>query len=552
MKPKSVLLADTDPEFSSCVREFLRQHEVALVYWVSAIPMSLQVKEFNPDCVIITSRMFASITPEQCGQLARHTRVLLLLEEDIEQTDLLAWIDEGVADFLGLPINLDLLWAKIKRMTELKRVYTRLEEQAKLQQVLIDEKKQEEELARHVLHHISKYDDDAESDNYYQIFIQPSDTFNGDFVATMQSPGGNIYFLLLDATGHGLAAAISILPITGAFRAMVSKGLEVAAIAHELNRKIHNELPDDRFVAACLLEVNVHTNELLVWNAGMPDVLLIDDNQELQVRIKSSHLPLGILSPQEFSPKFAKFGQELIHHIVACSDGLIEQSGTNGELFGMRGLLEGVQHFNLDDKWVDKLIGELREFSEGVPQEDDITLFHLDRRKIEPFRETLGAQVQSEHGELRLELLAKGTQLKRFDAPGLIAKVLECTSLFVDIRQRAFTVVSELFNNALEHGVLGLSSTLKQDPEGFADYYQQREDRLNNVKEIDWVRISMRYDPREHSLSFDVGDSGSGFDVDALNHTQNEFSGRGLALVRKLAHTVTCIPPGNVTQVIIK
>ena len=411
MKPKSVLLADTDSKFSTDIREFLRRHEVALIDWVSAIPLALQVKEFNPDCVIITSRMFSAITPEQCGNLAKHTHVLLLLEEDIDQTDLLVWIDEGVEDFLALPTNLELLWAKIKRMTELKRVYTRLEEQAKLQQVLIAEKKQEEELARHVLHHISKYDDDAEAADYYQIFIQPSDTFNGDFVATMQSPGGNIYFLLLDATGHGLAAAISILPITGAFRAMVSKGFVVAAIAHELNRKIHNELPDDRFVAACLLEVNVHTNELLVWNAGMPDVLLLDDNQELLARIKSSHLPLGILSPQEFSPKFAKFGQELIHHIVACSDGLIEQSGLNGELFGMRGLLDGVQRFTLDDKWVGKLIDELRKFSEGIPQEDDITLFHLDSRKIVPFRETLLAQIHSEHGELRVELMARGTQL---------------------------------------------------------------------------------------------------------------------------------------------
>ena len=44
--------------------------------------------------------------------------------------------------------------------------------------------------------------------------------------------------------------------------------------------------------------------------------------------------------------------------------------------------------------------------------------------------------------------------------------------------QSLFTVMTELYVNALDHGVLGLDSNLKSDQDGFETYFLTRESRL--------------------------------------------------------------------------
>jgi hypothetical protein len=53
-----------------------------------------------------------------------------------------------------------------------------------------------------------------------------------------------------------------------------------------------------------------------------------------------------------------------------------------------------------------------------------------------------------------------------------------------DLRPRGgalYTVLAELYSNALEHGLMGLDSRLKCDAEGFARYYAERRERLQNL-----------------------------------------------------------------------
>ena len=56
------------------------------------------------------------------------------------------------------------------------------------------------------------------------------------------------------------------------------------------------------------------------------------------------------------------------------------------------------------------------------------------------------------------------------------------------------TVLSELYANALEHGVLGLDSRLKHDAQGFADYYRERSLRLAR-QDDGFVRIDLEVEP---------------------------------------------------------
>ena len=43
---------------------------------------------------------------------------------------------------------------------------------------------------------------------------------------------------------------------------------------------------------------------------------------------------------------------------------------------------------------------------------------------------------------------------------------------------KLFLVLAELVSNAIDHGVLGLDSSIKREPDGFQRYLQQRQERL--------------------------------------------------------------------------
>jgi two-component sensor histidine kinase len=106
-----------------------------------------------------------------------------------------------------------------------------------------------------------------------------------------------------------------------------------------------------------------------------------------------------------------------------------------------------------------------------------------------------------------------------------------------------FSVLAELYSNALEHGVLGLDSVLKSDAEGFAEYYRLRHERLVNLSE-GFVRFHLQIvpEPGGGRLIMRIEDSGQGFDGPAILRQQmglGSLCGRGLFLVRQLSERCT-------------
>ncbi|MDU5675994.1 MAG: two-component system response regulator HsbR, partial [Pseudomonas aeruginosa] len=125
-----------------------------------------------------------------------------------------------------------------------------------------------------------------------------------------------------------------------------------------------------------------------------------------------------------------------------------------------------------------------------------------------------------------------------------------------DLRARGgalYTVLAELYSNALEHGVIGLDSTMKSDAAGFARYYQERVSRLQALRD-GYVRLHLDLAPHGAGgrLLVRVEDSGEGFDVErALNavERQERLCGRGLRLIRELSDRCQWSADGKVVSV---
>jgi anti-sigma regulatory factor (Ser/Thr protein kinase) len=101
---------------------------------------------------------------------------------------------------------------------------------------------------------------------------------------------------------------------------------------------------------------------------------------------------------------------------------------------------------------------------------------------------------------------------------------------------KLFLVLSELFNNALDHGVLKLDSRMKNQQEGMELYFETRAARL---AELEQGQIVMHLEKMGCSpcacMKISMTDSGDGFEFadhrisDVDNNEQRH--GRGIALL---------------------
>ena len=74
------------------------------------------------------------------------------------------------------------------------------------------------------------------------------------------------------------------------------------------------------------------------------------------------------------------------------------------------------------------------------------------------------------------------SSLKTFDPLPLLLNVISEVPHLRQSSSVLYTVLSELLNNAIEHGVLKLSSEIKNSPAGFAEYYRLRKEGLENIE----------------------------------------------------------------------
>jgi len=143
--------------------------------------------------------------------------------------------------------------------------------------------------------------------------------------------------------------------------------------------------------------------------------------------------------------------------------------------------------------------------------------------------------------------------LKRFNPmPYLLQLLLEVHGLRAQ-SGALYSVMSELYSNALEHGVLGLDSSLKHDASGFAQYYRERNARLDELND-GHVRVHLHVTPLGDGgrLVVEVEDSGQGFDVArvlARPLDSDRLSGRGVSLVRQLSHQACWSDDGRSARV---
>ncbi len=115
------------------------------------------------------------------------------------------------------------------------------------------------------------------------------------------------------------------------------------------------------------------------------------------------------------------------------------------------------------------------------------------------------------------------------------------------------TILTELYNNAVDHGLLDLSSEIKTEL-GLENYYQLRKDKLNAL-DVGTVDLSISYEPQDQLLTIHIVDTGAGFNYKkytAMPLMLHKVSGKGLYIIHRLADKVDYRNNGNDITVVYK
>lgn len=466
------------------------------------------------------------------------------------EAEVLETFDAGADAYIRKPVADRSLHARLRPIMRALMLQRESDERAGELQRRYEAEETEKRLAQHLMTRLINAD--KLRDPALQHWVSPAQTLSGDLVAAARTPGGVLHVLLADGTGHGLAASLNVLPITAPFYRMTERGFGIGAIARELNAKLREMMPVNRFVAATLAAVDFREQAVQVWNGGNPMAWLLGPNGHAECVFASGHVPLGLVEDEDFDESVESCALQPGSQLVLYSDGLIEAEDAAGEVFGEERLALLLGQAPLHER-LDRVKEGLSAHLSGRGAHDDVSLVLVkydDSVTLPRVRAPAPLRPAQAASAWRLELRLGPAELRGMD---VVPMLLGTLNHFESLRPHAgalFIILSELYNNALDHGVMGLSSALKRQADGMEIYLEQRAARLAALSSggIE-IEIEHLNGAEGEQLSILCRDSGAGFDYKSVGAddgagAQSAF-GRGLTLVRSLTERLEFSGSGN-------
>ena len=207
----------------------------------------------------------------------------------------------------------------------------------------------------------------------------PCDDAGGDFFDYFDLPDGRLCFMLGDATGHGIGAALLATTARASLRALVSAAdgdIDLGDVVTRLNTLADADFALDRFITLCVCVLDPHSGELTYVNAGHdPPMLVLRADGKCDEEFTASGPPIGVLPHIEFLqdrvPSLSPGDR-----IVLASDGIHEAINCKEEQFGKqrtREVIAGNMHLP-SAQLIDTLLHECGRFRGTAAQHDDVTM----------------------------------------------------------------------------------------------------------------------------------------------------------------------------------
>ncbi len=490
-----------------------------------------------------------------CCNLADHLRsaergyrgAIVFLSHSEDSTLLVKLFEHG-DDVVIKPFSQAVLLAKLLAMQRTRALYLQLDKHNRELEQFRSQTEAEVQIATDVFSYINAQNLPAVPG--VTTFLSAYSSFSGDLLLMAPRPGEGFNVLIADITGHGLPAAIGTIPIAETFFTMTSKGFGVGDIAREMNKVFRKRMPDYLLCAAILIAVQDNGQRLHIWSGGMPAQFILDKHGRVESFIKSRHMALGALLDSEFEDSVISIDLHRDQQILCFTDGVTETNNKTGELFGEDNLLSAIAA-SADTGIIERIIGALYRFVGNGKLSDDVTVFCFNNAEytgVAPSATTTDMEeVDGFRWQTHLQL--DPPQLRNENPLELIFSTLPAHPIIRAARADISFIINELFINALDHGLLGLQSEMKEQEDGLLEYFSQRAQRLAALDE-GCIELEITCTVSEGIGAFTIrcSDSGPGFSFAAALRTEESdwrHSGRGLSTVAAMCDELESNECGN-------
>lgn len=209
-------------------------------------------------------------------------------------------------------------------------------------------------------------------DVQFDLFYRPMRELGGDFVQAWTDPLDRFHVVVIDVTGHGLAAAMTVNRLAGELDRIRAENplISPSAVLAGLNRYIHLTLARHViFGTAVAAQLDAHTGRLVVANAGHPAAVLRRRAGSVESRESTAFL-LGAIPHSEFTVT-----EEVTHlapgdTLLLVTDGVIEARDRRGRVFGESRLREACSRQPAPARWSEFLASQIDQWSGGVLHDD--------------------------------------------------------------------------------------------------------------------------------------------------------------------------------------
>lgn len=217
--------------------------------------------------------------------------------------------------------------------------------------------------------------------------FRPASLTGGDtFDLSLQEQG--LLTVLGDATGHGIAPALSVTQMHAMLRMAFRMGADLEAAVLHVNNELAQRLADDRFITAFIGLLDPQAHRMHFHSAGQAPILHWHAASGVCEHHDPTSFPLAAMPLKRLRPATC-LAFEPGDILALISDGVYEYHDAEGEQFGVarvEALL--AQHRALPAADIAAaILGAVAAFARGAPQEDDITIVLVKREGATAFEE---------------------------------------------------------------------------------------------------------------------------------------------------------------------
>ena len=208
---------------------------------------------------------------------------------------------------------------------------------------------------------------------YVDFEYQPLGVVSGDYCDVMVEDG-DLYFILGDVSGKGMAASLLMSNLHAIFHSLVPLRLDLTELVTRANRLLLRSSLSNQFVTLVCGKASAD-GQVEIVNAGHFSPLVIKHG--IKGEVSCGGLPLGMFSEAEYASALVKLDDG--DTLLLFTDGLTETVDVDEAEFGTDGILAAIDGFSFEKpgQLIDRCIENVTLHRGEAERKDDLSILAL-------------------------------------------------------------------------------------------------------------------------------------------------------------------------------